>query len=166
MASLNLCQIIGNAATDAELKHTPQGTAVVNLRVGVTERWKDKESGEQQKRTEWFSVTFWNRQAEIAAEFIKKGSLIYVEGKQKTKTWQDDKGETRYATGLEARALQLLKDNPNAESAASTSTVSTATSQPQQKPPAKAAPAQAPAQAAGGFSGEGSADFGDDTIPF
>lgn len=107
MASVNKVILIGNLGKDPETRYLPSGDAVTNIRVATTDTWKDK-SGERQEHTEWHSVAFFGRQAEIAGEYLKKGSPVYVEGRIRTRKWQDKEGQDRYSTEIVADRMQLL----------------------------------------------------------
>lgn len=113
MASLNKVQIIGNLGADPETRYTPGGDAVTNIRVATTEKWKDKASGEMKERTEWWTVVFWGRLAEVAGEYLKKGSPVYVEGKGQTEKWQDKEGVDRYSFKVRADHMVLLGSKPD-----------------------------------------------------
>jgi single-strand DNA-binding protein len=106
--SLNRVQLIGNLGKDPEVKYTPQGTPIAKLTIATNERFKDK-SGEWQERTEWHNVVLWQRQAEIAGEYLKKGSKIYIEGRLQTRSWDDKQtGQKKYMTEVVASDLILL----------------------------------------------------------
>jgi single-strand DNA-binding protein len=105
---VNKVIIVGNLGKDPETRYMPSGSAVTNLRIATTEAWKDKQSGEQQERTEWHSVAMFGRLAEIAAEYLRKGSQVYVEGKLRTRKWQDKEGKDRYTTEIVADEMQML----------------------------------------------------------
>jgi single-strand DNA-binding protein len=105
---LNKAMIIGNLGAEPETRYMPSGTAVVNLNVATTDTWRDKQTGEQRERTEWHKVVLFARLAEIAAEYLKKGSKIYIEGSLKTRKWQDRNGNDRYTTEIIASDLQML----------------------------------------------------------
>lgn len=105
---LNKVTLIGRLGADPEVKYLPTGGAVTNLSLATTRRWKDKQSGERRDETEWHRVTFFNRIAEIAGEYLKKGSLIYVEGRIRTRKWQDQNGQDRYTTEIIAEQMQML----------------------------------------------------------
>jgi single-strand DNA-binding protein len=106
--SLNRVQLIGNLGKDPEVKYTPQGTPVAKLTIATNERFKDK-SGEWQDRTEWHNVVLWQRQAEIAGEYLKKGSKVYIEGRLQTRSWDDKQtGQKKYMTEVVASDLILL----------------------------------------------------------
>lgn len=108
MSSLNKVQLIGRLGADPETRYMPSGSAVTNLRIATSETWKDKESGERKERTEWHSVAFFGRLAEVAAEYLRKGSQCYVEGKLRTRKWQDRDGNDRYTTEIVANELVML----------------------------------------------------------
>ena len=108
---INKVILIGNCGQDPETRHTPSGNAVTNLSIATSESWKDKTTGEAQERTEWHRVVFFNRLAEIAGEYLKKGSKVYVEGSLRTRKWQDNNGQERYTTEIVASSMQML-DSP------------------------------------------------------
>ncbi len=108
MRGKNLVIIIGNLGNDPEIRYTPDGKAVANITVATSETWKDKTSGERKEKTEWHRVSFFGRLAEIAGEYLKKGSKVYVEGKLETKKWQAKDGSDRYTTGINGNELQML----------------------------------------------------------
>ncbi len=108
MASVNKVILIGNLGRDPESRFTPSGSAVCNVRIATTRNWKDKASGEKREETEWHSVVFYDRLAEIAGEYLKKGRPVYVEGRLKTRKWQDKEGQDRYTTEIIAESMQLL----------------------------------------------------------
>jgi single-strand DNA-binding protein len=105
---VNKVIIIGNLGKDPEVRYMPSGGAVTNVTIATSESWKDKTSGEQQERTEWHNVVFFNRLAEIAGEYLKKGSKVYVEGSLRTRKWQDKEGKDRYTTEIVAGEMQML----------------------------------------------------------
>jgi len=108
MASLNKVQIIGNLGRDPEVRYTPNGNAVCNVSVATTRQWKNKDSGDRQEETEWHRVVFYDRLAEIAGEYLKKGRSVYVEGRLKTRKWQDKEGKDQYTTEIIAEQMQML----------------------------------------------------------
>ena len=112
MAALNKCEFIGYLGQDPEKRVTPAGHSVVNINLGVTERYKDQ-SGQKQQSTEWIRVIAWNNLAEIIDRYCKKGSHVYVEGKHKTREWQDKDGNKRFSTDIVARNIQLLDPKPS-----------------------------------------------------
>lgn len=108
MSSLNKVQLIGRLGADPETRYMPNGSAVTNVRIATSETWKDKQTGDKQERTEWHSVAFFGRLAEVAAEYLRKGSQCYVEGKLRTRKWQDRDGNDRYTTEIVANELVML----------------------------------------------------------
>ena len=108
MSSLNQATLIGRVGRDPELRRTSGGDAIVNLSLATSEQWKDKESGEKKESTEWHRVVLYGRQAEVAAEYAKKGALIYIGGQIKTRKWTDKDGVEKYTTEIQARDLKLL----------------------------------------------------------
>src|SRR3569832_1457220 len=105
---VNKVILIGNLGKDPEVRYMPSGGAVANVTIATSETWKDKQSGENQERTEWHNVVFFNRLAEIAGEYLKKGSKVYVEGSLRTRKWQDKNGQDRYTTEIVAAEMQML----------------------------------------------------------
>ncbi len=105
---VNKVIIVGNLGKDPETRYMPSGSAVTNLRIATTEAWKDKQTGEAQERTEWHAVAMFGRLAEIAAEYLRKGSQVYIEGKLRTRKWQDKEGKDRYTTEIVADEMQML----------------------------------------------------------
>src|SRR5262249_21675695 len=109
MASVNKVIIVGNLGADPETRYLPSGEAVTNIRVATTDRWKDKASGEMKEATEWHRISFFGRLAEIAGEYLKKGSQVYVEGQLRTRKWQDkESGQDRYSTEIRGDTMQML----------------------------------------------------------
>ena len=108
MASVNKVIIVGNLGRDPETRYLPSGEAVTNIRVATTDKWKDKTSGEMKEATEWHRISFFGRLAEIAGEYLKKGSQVYVEGALRTRKWQDKEGKERYTTEIVAERMQML----------------------------------------------------------
>jgi len=105
---VNKVIIVGNCGQDPETRFMPSGGAVTNLSIATSESWKDKNTGDQQERTEWHRVVFFNRLAEIAGEYVKKGSKLYVEGSLRTRKWQGQDGQDRYTTEIVASEMQML----------------------------------------------------------
>jgi len=105
---VNKVIVVGNLGQDPETRYMPSGSAVTNMRIATNESWKDKQSGEHRERTEWHSVALFGRLAEISAEYLRKGSQVYVEGKLRTRKWQDKEGHDRYTTEIIADELQML----------------------------------------------------------
>jgi single-strand DNA-binding protein len=108
MASVNKVIIVGNLGADPETRYTPGGDAVTNIRVATTDKWKDKTSGEMKEATEWHRISFFGRLAEVAGEYLKKGSQVYIEGSLRTRKWQDKEGQDRYSTDIRADIMQML----------------------------------------------------------
>jgi single-strand DNA-binding protein len=107
--SVNKVILIGNLGRDPEVRYTPNGLAVANITIATTEAWKDKQSGENQERTEWHRIVMYSRLAEIAGEYLRKGSKIFIEGRLQTRKWQDkNTGQDRYTTEIIADSLQML----------------------------------------------------------
>lgn len=108
MASVNKVILVGNLGADPETRYMPNGDAVVNIRLATTESWKDKNSGEKRELTEWHRVVFYRKLAEIAGQYLKKGSQVYIEGRIRTRKWQGQDGQDRYTTEIEANEMQML----------------------------------------------------------
>lgn len=139
---VNKVILVGNLGKDPEVRYMPSGGAVANISLATSETWRDKQTGETQERTEWHNVVFFNRLAEIAGEYLRKGSEVYIEGSLRTRKWQDKNGQDRYTTEIIANELQMLdgrRDDAQQNSA------------PYQEP-------------SGGYQHPDSDDFGD--IPF
>ena len=144
---INKVILVGNLGADPEVRYMPSGGAVTNIRVATTDSWRDKESGEQQERTEWHSVALFGRLGEIAGEYLRKGRQVYIEGRIRTRKWQDRDGNDRYTTEIIANEMQMLGGRGDTGGAS-------------------ARPAQAAAPAAAAAAGTtDSGDF-DDDIPF
>ncbi len=107
MASVNKVILVGNLGRDPEVRYMPEGGAITNISIATTSTWKDK-AGEKQEATEWHRVVFFNKLAEIAGEYLKKGSQVYVEGRLRTRKWQDKDGQDKYTTEVTADAMQML----------------------------------------------------------
>ena len=105
---INKVIIIGHLGADPETRAMPSGTTVANIRVATTESWKDRQSGDQQERTEWHNIALFGRTAEVAAEYLRKGSQVYIEGRLRTRKWQDKQGNDRYTTEIVANDMQML----------------------------------------------------------
>lgn len=156
MASVNKVILVGNLGADPETRFMPNGDAVANIRLATTESWKDKATGEKKELTEWHRVTFRTKLAEIVGQYLKKGSAVYIEGRIRTRKWQDKEGQERYTTEIEAREMQMLGGKPSGaghdDGAGSA------------RPPSSA-PSSAPPRKASG-SAPSSFDDMDDDIPF
>ena len=107
MASVNKVILIGNLGRDPETRYMPEGGAITNISIATTDKWKDK-NGEMQEKTEWHRVAFFGKLAEIAGEYLKKGSQVYVEGRLQTRKWQDKDGQDKYTTEIVANVMQML----------------------------------------------------------
>lgn len=105
---LNKVTLIGNLGADPEVKHLPSGSSITNVSLATTRRWKDKQTGERKEESEWHRVIFFNRLAEIAEEYLRKGSQIYVEGRLQTRKWTDNDGKDRYSTEIIAETMHML----------------------------------------------------------
>ncbi len=168
MASVNKVIIVGNLGKDPEVRYMPSGSAICTVTVATSRQWKDKTSGEKQEETEWHRITFFERMAEIAGEYLKKGSSVYVEGRLKTRKYTDKDGVEKYSTEIVASDMQLLGSrNGGAGGMDAGGDMGGAESRPQRGAPAArpaSAPAARPAQAAS-KSSSGFDDM-DDDIPF
>ena len=169
---VNKVILIGNLGQDPEVRYTPGGSAITNISIATSETWKDKQTGQPQERTEWHRVVFFNRLAEIAGEYLRKGSKVYVEGSLRTRKWQDQQGQDRYSTEIVANEMQMLDSKGGgADMGAGGSSASGGYSQDNSgygQAPA-AAPRQAPApQQNPATAAPGKQDFDgfDDDIPF
>lgn len=152
MASVNKVILVGNLGRDPEVRYTAEGAAICNVSIATTSAWKDKASGERRESTEWHRVVFYNRLAEIAGEYLKKGRSVYVEGRLKTRKWQDkETGQDRYTTEIVADQMQMLGGRDDAG--------------PTRQHPDQQQPAQRPQQRQHEPSGGGFSDF-DSDIPF
>ena len=109
---VNKVILIGNLGVDPEVRYMPSGGAVTNVRMATAESWKDKQTGERQEKTEWHRVVFFGRLAEIAGEYLKKGSQVYIEGRLQTRKWQGQDGQDRYTTEIVANEMTMLGGGP------------------------------------------------------
>jgi single-strand DNA-binding protein len=146
---INKVILIGNLGADPEVRYMPSGGAVANISLATSDTWKDKQTGEQQERTEWHRVVFFGRLGEIAGEYLRKGSKVYVEGRLQTRKWQDNNGIDRYTTEIIANEMQML------DSRGGTANFNSEPSAPSQQ---ATQPASTPSQS--------SYDDFDDDIPF
>ena len=105
---INKVILVGNLGADPDTRYMPSGKAVTNIRVATSESWKDKQTGDMQERTEWHSIVMYDKLGEIAAEYLRKGSQVYIEGKIRTRKWQDKEGKDRYTTEVIADQMQML----------------------------------------------------------
>ena len=133
---INKVILVGNVGTDPEVRYMPSGGAVTNITLATSESWKDKQTGQPQERTEWHRLVFFNRLAEIAGEYVRKGSKLYVEGSLRTRQWEQD-GVKRYTTEIVANEMQMLDSKPS-QNQANTGQSRLAT----QAPPQHGTPAQ------------------------
>jgi single-strand DNA-binding protein len=147
---VNKVILIGNLGNDPDIRYTAGGAAVANISLATAESWRDKESGEQQERTEWHRIVFFGRLAEIVGEYLRKGSQVYVEGRLQTRKWQDKEGNDRYTTEIVANEMQMLGSRGGSGSY-------DAPPPAQEKPAASNSPAPATSSTADDF---------DDDIPF
>jgi len=154
MASVNKVILIGNLGRDPEVRYMPSGDAVANITIATTETWKDK-AGEKQEQTEWHRVAMFGKTAEIAGEYLKKGSQVYIEGKLQTRKWTDKEGQERYTTEIRADRMQMLGSRSGG-------------SERMAPPDDDAAPrsSAAPAKKAAGAGKAGGFDDIEDDIPF
>jgi single-strand DNA-binding protein len=162
---INKVILVGNLGNDPEIRHTASGTAVTNISIATSEVWKDKQTGQQQERTEWHKVVFFNRLAEIAGEYLRKGSKVYVEGSIRTQKWQDKEGQDRYTTEIVCNEMQML-DTRGAGQGSPGGGDRPPYSEPQRAPQPGGPQSGAAAQPVG--SGAPAAEYGnfDDDIPF
>ncbi|MGH8720160.1 MAG: single-stranded DNA-binding protein [Burkholderiales bacterium] len=135
MASVNKVILVGNLGRDPEVRYMPDGGAVTNISIATTDVWKDK-GGEKQERTEWHRVVFFSKLAEIAGEYLKKGSQVYVEGRLQTRKWQDKEGQDRYTTEIVADRMQMLGSRSGAGGAETAERDPAASPKPAKKPAA------------------------------
>lgn len=112
MSSVNQVILIGNLGADPEVRSMPDGNTVCNIRMATTDVWKDKTTGEKKETTEWHRVVLYRKLGEIAARYLKKGSSVYIEGRLKTRKWQDQNGQERYTTEIEATEMKMLGSRP------------------------------------------------------
>jgi single-strand DNA-binding protein len=159
MASVNKVILIGNLGRDPEVRYTPSGAAICNVTIATSRNWKAKDSGEKMEETEWHRVVFYDRLAEIAGEYLKKGRPVYVEGRLKTRKWQDKDGVEKYTTEIIAEQMQLLGSREGMGSGADDGGGAPRERAPAQRPAAGNRPAPA-SKSSTGF------DDMDDDIPF
>jgi single-strand DNA-binding protein len=162
---VNKVILVGNLGNDPETRYTQAGAAITNISVATSETWKDKQTGQQQERTEWHRVVFFNRLAEIAGEYLRKGSKVYVEGSLRTRKWQDQSGQDRYTTEIVGNEMQMLDSRGGSGQGGDDFSQA-----PPQRSPAAAPAGGTPAggASAGGAPAQGSGSFDsfDDDIPF
>ncbi len=160
---INKVILIGNLGADPETRAMPSGTTVANLRIATTENWKDRQSGEQQERTEWHRVALFGRLAEVAAEYLRKGSQVYIEGSLRTRKWQDKQGNERYTTEIVANDMQMLGSRGGGGGGGDRGSYGGGGARESAPPPRDAEYGEP--SGAGGGGGSRSEDF-DDDIPF
>lgn len=165
MASVNRVILVGNLGRDPEMRTFPNGDQVANVRIATTDKWRDKQTGENKEATEWHTVIFAGRLAEIAGEHLRQGSQVYVEGSLRTRKWTDNKsGQDRYSTEIRADHMQMLGSRPggsNGRDERQQHPRNAPAPAPRPAPPPRQAPA--PSQHGGGHGFE---DMDDDPIPF
>lgn len=162
MASVNKVIIVGNLGRDPEVRYTPDNRAITNITVATSERYTDKNSGEKKEITEWHRIVFFNRLAEIAGEYLKKGSSVYVEGRLQTRKWIDQSGQDRYTTEIVADQMQMLGSRNQSGGGVPYDDGQAGSNAPSSRPSSasrSAAPVAAP-------SASTAADDLDDDIPF
>jgi single-strand DNA-binding protein len=161
MASVNKVILIGNLGRDPEVRYATSGSAICNVTIATSRQWKDKTSGERQEETEWHRVVFYDRLAEIAGEYLKKGRPVYVEGRLKTRKWTDKDGVEKYTTEIVASEMQLLGSREGGGGSGASGDDMGAAPAARSAPAARGAPAAKPApKSTTGF------DDMDDDIPF
>ena len=161
MASVNKVIIVGNLGKDPEVRYLPSGSAICNITVATSRQWKDKNNGERQEETEWHRIVFFDRMAEIAGEYLKKGRPVYVEGRLKTRKYTDKDGVEKYSTEIVATDMQLLGSREGGGGSSSDDDHGAASASAPRSAPARSAPAPKPAaKSSTGF------DDMDDDIPF
>ncbi|WP_420554608.1 single-stranded DNA-binding protein [Neptuniibacter marinus] len=141
---VNKVILVGNLGGDPEVRYMPNGNAVTNVTIATSESWKDKQTGQQQERTEWHRVVFFNRLAEIAGEYMRKGGKVYVEGALRTRKWQDQSGADRYTTEIVASEMQLLDSRGAGDGGGYQQQPQAGGYAPQQSAPAPQQPASQP----------------------
>ena len=161
---INKVILIGNLGADPETRAMPSGTTVANLRVATSESWRDKQTGEQQERTEWHRVALFGRLAEVAGEYLRKGSQVYIEGSLRTRKWQDKQGNERYSTEIIGNDLQMLGGRGGAGAGAGASGAASESGGRSAGGAGGGAPSYSEESAAGGRAAR-SEEF-DDDIPF
>ena len=154
---INKVILVGNLGNDPEIRYSQAGAAITNISIATSETWKDKQTGQPQERTEWHRVVFFNRLAEIAGEYLKKGSKVYVEGGLRTRKWQDKEGQDRYTTEIVGNEMQMLDSRGSSQDDRYQSSENYSQSAPRSAPASRPAESSAPPGDFGNF---------DDDIPF
>src|SRR5579885_3422355 len=157
---VNKVILIGHLGADPETRAMPSGSSVANLRIATTESWRDKQSGEQQERTEWHRVALFGRLAEIASEYLRKGSQVYIEGSLRTRKWQDKQGNERYSTEIVGNEMQMLGGRGGGGAGGPAASGGASGGAPREPMPDYAGPS------GGGGAGGGEREDFDDDIPF
>lgn len=134
MAGVNKVILIGRLGSEPELRTMPNGEAVANISIATSEAWTDRNTGEKREVTEWHRIVFYRRQAEICGQYLHKGSQVYVEGRLKTRKWQDQQGQERYTTEIQGDVLQMLGDGKNTQNSVQNPASSKPTQQNQPAP--------------------------------
>lgn len=165
---VNKVILIGNIGQDPEVRYTPGGSAITNISVATSEAWKDKQTGQSQERTEWHRVVFFNRLAEIAGEYLRKGSKVYIEGSLRTRKWQDQQGQDRYTTEIVANEMQMLDGRGNADTGSSAPSYGDYGAPASAPPSSRPSPANNQRSASPPSASQQAPDFDgfDDDIPF
>jgi single-strand DNA-binding protein len=169
MASVNKVIIVGNLGKDPEVRYMPSGSAICNVTVATTRQWKNKDSGEKMEETDWHRIVFFDRLAEIAGEYLKKGRSVYVEGRLRTRKWTDKEGKDQYTTEVVATEMQMLGSREGGGAGAGAASEDDGGHGERAAPPQRQAPASRPAaQAASRPAAKSSTGFDnmDDDIPF
>lgn len=161
---INKVILVGNLGADPDTRYMPSGKAVTNIRVATSESWKDKQTGDMQERTEWHSIVMYDKLGEIAAEYLRKGSQVYIEGKIRTRKWQDKEGKDRYTTEVIADQMQMLGGRGGGGGASSEPREPRSASRQAPASEERSDRAAAPVDEASGAGGAGG-EF-DDDIPF
>ncbi|TQV61655.1 MAG: single-stranded DNA-binding protein, partial [Halothiobacillaceae bacterium] len=161
---VNKVILVGTLGRDPETRYMPSGGAVTNLRIATSESWKDKATGEKRETTEWHSVSMFDKLAEIAAQYLRKGSQVYIEGSLRTRKWQDKDGQDRYTTEIRATDMQMLGGRPGGASDSGYDAPQSSESRPSApRPRQEPSPAPAPAPQQDNWGGGGG--FDEDDIP-
>jgi single-strand DNA-binding protein len=155
---INKVILIGHLGSDPESRAMPSGRNVTNMRLATSESWKDKQSGEQKERTEWHSIVLYDRLGEIASEYLRKGSQVYIEGRLQTRKWQDKEGKDRYTTEIVANDMQMIGGRAGGGGSAGGAGYGGGSSEPRER-------SAAPEPVSAGSGGGGPTDF-DDDVPF
>ena len=156
-ASVNKVILIGNLGADPETRYAPSGDAICNVRLATTDTWKDKATGEKKEATEWHRVTFYGKLAEVAGQYLKKGSQVYIEGSLRTRKWQDKDGQDRYTTEIRSDEMKMLGKTSGSAAGEHNAPPASSAPAPSSAPAGGGTPARKPAPSMAGM---------DDDIPF